>query len=137
RRRKLESDARILEGELADRLDEPFVLFNLGSIAIERDEWPAALGYLRRSLAGSAPTDSITRELFALIARSHQASGEPEAALAAYAAGLAIDPDDAELLFRRAVLHRHAGRLAEAEACWRRVLTLKPPEQFSSVDRGI
>ena len=45
--------------------------------------------------------------------------------------------DDAELLFRKAVLHRQAGQSAEAEACWRRVLTLRRPEPLCSVDQGI
>ena len=47
------------------------------------------------------------------------------------------DPDDAELHFRKAVLHRKAGQPAEAEACWRRILTLKRPDWFCSVDQGI
>jgi glycosyltransferase involved in cell wall biosynthesis len=137
RARKLERDTRILEAELAERPDDPFVLFNLGSIAIERQDWRAALAYLRRSLAGSAPSDSITRKLYALIARCHQSLGDPEAALSACSAGLAADPDDAELLFRTAVLHRHGGDARRAEACWRKVLTLRRPERFSSVDVGI
>jgi glycosyltransferase involved in cell wall biosynthesis len=137
RARKLERDTRILETELAERPDDPFVLFNLGSIAIERQDWRAALAYLRMSLSGSAPSDSITRKLYALIARAHQMLGESEAALSACAAGLAADPDDAELLFRTAVLHRHTGDARRAEACWRKVLTLRRPERFSSVDVGI
>ena len=48
-----------------------------------------------------------------------------------------MDPDDAELHFRKAALHRKAGQPAEAEACWRRILTLKRPDQFCSVDQGI
>ena len=59
------------------------------------------------------------------------------AALGACAEGLRIDPDDAELYFRKAILHRKAGQPAEAEACWRRILTLKRPDQFCSVDQGI
>ena len=60
------------------------------------------------------------------------------AALGACFEGLRIDPDDdAELHFRKAVLHRKAGQPAEAEACWRRILTLKRPDQFCSVDQGI
>src|SRR5208337_702116 len=47
------------------------------------------------------------------------------------------DPDDAELHFRKAVLHRKAGQPAEAEACWRRILTLKGPDRFCSVDQDI
>jgi tetratricopeptide (TPR) repeat protein len=95
------------------------------------------LGHLQRSLAGSDPTASIVRKLFALIARCHQMLGDIPAALNACSEGLRIDPDDAELHFRKAVLHRKANQSAEAEACWRRILTLKRPDQFCSVDQGI
>jgi tetratricopeptide (TPR) repeat protein len=137
RARKLDRDTRILRDELEERPDDPFVLFNLGAIAIERREWREALALLGRSLAGSAPSDSITRKLHALIARAHQMLGEPDRALAACAAGLAVDPDDAELLFREAVVRRHAGDVAGARRCWERILTLRRPEQFASVDQGI
>jgi glycosyltransferase involved in cell wall biosynthesis/tetratricopeptide (TPR) repeat protein len=137
RERKLQRDCRILEEELAERPNDPFVLFNLGSIAVERQDWPRALDYLRKSLSGSAPTDSITRKLFALIGRCHQMLGDLEGALAVCAEGLSFDPNDAELLFRKAVLHRKANQPAEAESTWRRILTLKRPEQFCSVDQGI
>jgi hypothetical protein len=50
---------------------------------------------------------------------------------------LLFDLDDAELLFRMAVLHRTTGQPAEAEACWRRILTLRRPDQFCSVDQSI
>ena len=55
RGRKLERDARILQEELKDRPDEPFILFNLGAIAIERRDWRGALDSLRKSLARSRP----------------------------------------------------------------------------------
>ncbi len=63
--------------------------------------------------------------------------GDLPAALNACSEGLRLDPDDAELHFRKAVLHRKAGQPAEVEACWRRILTLKRPDQFCSVDQGI
>jgi hypothetical protein len=69
RERKLQRDCESLEAELAERPDDPFVLFNLGAIAVERQDWSTALGHLQRSLRGSAPTDSIVRKLFALLAR--------------------------------------------------------------------
>ncbi len=137
RARTLDRDGKILRQELAERADDPFVLFNLGSIAIERQDWRQALEHLRHGLARSAPTDSITRKLYALIARSHQMLGEPQQALAACAAGLAVDPDDAELLFREAVVRRQTGDNNGAERCWRRILPIKRPEQFASVDQGI
>ena len=55
RMRKLERDARILLEELAERPDDPFTLFNLGAVAIERLKWNESLGFLKRSLAASAP----------------------------------------------------------------------------------
>ena len=55
RERKLQRDCKILEAELAERSDDPFVLFNLGAIAGERQDWSTALGHLQRSLRGSAP----------------------------------------------------------------------------------
>ena len=39
RERKLQRDCSILLEELAERPDDPFVRFNLGSIAIERKDW--------------------------------------------------------------------------------------------------
>ncbi len=96
-----------------------------------------ALGFLGRSLANSAPGDSITRKLFALIARAHQMRGDHDAAVLACDEGLRFDAEDAELLFRKGVIHRQRGEPAEAEACWRRILTLRRPERFASVDMGI
>jgi tetratricopeptide (TPR) repeat protein len=51
--------------------------------------------------------------------------------------GLELDPQDAELWFRKGVVHRHRGESTEAERCWRRILGLKRPDQFCSVDQGI
>ena len=42
RARKLDRDAKILREELKVRPDEPFILFNLGAIAIERQRWQGA-----------------------------------------------------------------------------------------------
>ena len=67
--RKLERNIKILERELIERPDDPFVLFNLGSSAVQQKDYHAALGLLERSLALSAPRDSIVRKLYALIAR--------------------------------------------------------------------
>ncbi len=92
RERKLQRDHKILEAELAERPDDPFVLFNLGSIAVERQDWRTALGYLQRSLRGSGPKDLIVRKLFALIARCHQMLGDLPAALRRLCRGPAARP---------------------------------------------
>ena len=63
--------------------------------------------------------------------------GDTRGALAACANGLELDSKDAELRFRKAIIHRHRGESSEAEKCWRLILTLKRPDQFCSVDQGI
>jgi Flp pilus assembly protein TadD len=135
--RKLERNIKILERELIERPDDPFVLFNLGSSAVQQKEYHAALGLLERSLALSAPRDSIVRKLYALIARVHQMTGDSQEALRTCAAGLKLDPQDAELWHRKAVIHRKRGESSEAERSWRRILDLKRPEQYCSFDDGI
>ena len=126
RERKLQRDCKILLEELAERPDDPFVLFNLGSIAIERKDWAAALEYLRHSLARLG-ADRLDHAQAVRPDRPRTPdAGRPASALAVCAEGLSFDPDDAELLFRKAVVHRTAGQPAEAEACWRRILTLTP-----------
>ena len=137
RDKKLDRDMRILLGELGERPNDPFILFNLGMLAVERKQWQNALTYLERSLAGSAPTDSITRKLFALLARVQEMLGDTEAALRTCAEGLSLEPEDAELWFRKGVAHRHRGEPDEAESAWRRILSLRRPEKFASIDQGI
>ena len=63
--------------------------------------------------------------------------GNLQEALRTCAEGLKLDGEDAELWFRKAVVHRHRGERAEAERCWRLILNLKRPDQFCSFDQGI
>jgi hypothetical protein len=63
--------------------------------------------------------------------------GRETHALRTCAKGLALDPEDAELWFRKAVGHRHRGESSAAEKCWRRILSLRRPDQYCSVDQGI
>ena len=77
------------------------------------------------------------RKLYANIARSYQMLRNYPAALASCAEGLSLDAEDAELLFRKAVVHRSSGDSAEAQRCWRRILTLLRPKKFASLDQGI
>jgi len=41
------------------------------------------------------------------------------------------------LCFRKAVVHRQRGESAQSEGCWRRILTLSRPDQFSRFDQGM
>jgi hypothetical protein len=48
--RKLDRNIKILELEVKERPNDPFVLFNLGQSAVEKREWHEALGCPQREL---------------------------------------------------------------------------------------
>jgi glycosyltransferase involved in cell wall biosynthesis/Flp pilus assembly protein TadD len=137
RARKLERDLRLLNLEDGDRPEDPFTLFNLGSVYHELARPAEALPRLRRSLEKSHPKDSIVRKLYALIVGCHRLQNQMEEALAACQEGRNVCPDDPELLFLEGLLRRERGDLAGAEACLIQVLDSKPGPHFASVDAGL
>jgi len=58
RERKLQRDCKILEAELAERPDDPFVLFNLGAIAVERRPCATSPSWPRSAVTQSSPGGS-------------------------------------------------------------------------------
>jgi len=137
RGRKLERDLRLLRLEEADDPDNPFVLFNLGSIYQEQKRTAEALALFRRSLQLSDPSDSIVRKLYTLVAQCHNQLDQPQEALAACRAGKQHYPDDIELLFQEGIALRSLGDLPGARASWERVLTTPPGAHFASMNIGI
>jgi tetratricopeptide (TPR) repeat protein len=137
RRRKLQRDLRLLRLEEAENPDEPFVLFNLGSILQELGQAAEALPLFRRSLARSHPSDSIVRKLYALIGQCHRQLGQGPAALAACREGRAHYPDDAELLFLESLVRQEAGDRSGAIAGLVRLLEGREAEHFGSVATGL
>ncbi|HVS38638.1 MAG TPA: glycosyltransferase [Gemmataceae bacterium] len=137
RARKVQRDLRLLKLEDADRPDDPFTLFNLGSAYHELGKPAEALPRLLRSLEKSHPHDSIVRKLYSLIAGCHRQQGRPDEALAICRDGRRIYPDDPELLLAESMLLRDRGDLAGAEACVLRVFDAKPGPHFASVDAGL
>jgi tetratricopeptide (TPR) repeat protein len=68
-----------------------------------------------------------------MVAEAHRRLGELAEGLAACSAGLADDPDDAELLFDKGGLHHLSGDLTRAAACWEKVLTCRRQSEFTKV----
>jgi tetratricopeptide (TPR) repeat protein len=137
RGRKLQRDLRLLHLENGDRPDDPFTLFNLGSVYQELGRHAEALPLLRRSLQRSHVRDSIVRKLYSLVVGCHRALGQPEQALAACQEGLGHCPEDPELLFVEGVLLRERGELDGAASCLERLLAGRPGDHFASVDAGL
>ncbi|HKB40816.1 MAG TPA: tetratricopeptide repeat protein, partial [Gemmataceae bacterium] len=137
RGRKLQRDLHLLQLNLAEAPEEPFCLFNLGSILQEQGKHAEAIPALRRSLARSGPSDSIVRKLYALIASCHRALGQHKEALATFAEGRSVCPGDAELLFSEARLLTDLGDFRAAEASCLELLASRPGQHFASVIPGL
>jgi GT2 family glycosyltransferase/predicted Zn-dependent protease len=137
RRRKLARDLRLLQLEDAEHPDDPFTLFNLGSVYLELGRIEEALPLLGRSLQRSQPSDSIVRKLYALLAQGHRRLGRPAEAVAACQGGRRHYPDDAELLFQEALGRQELRDPAGAEACLLRLLEGREGKHFASLDAGL
>jgi glycosyltransferase involved in cell wall biosynthesis/Flp pilus assembly protein TadD/predicted O-methyltransferase YrrM len=137
RARKLRRDLELLHLSYQEDPDEPFVLFNLGMVYQELGQHDQALGFLRKSLELCEPQASIVRKLYALIAFSLIALDRPQEALVTCKQGLALYPDDAELLQRQALLLRDRGNYPEAIASLMQLLSSKPEPHFASTDPSL
>jgi glycosyltransferase involved in cell wall biosynthesis len=115
RRAKLDDDLRLLRLEEKECPDDPFVLFNLGSVLRELKQPREALRALSRSLRLAPESASIVRKLYALSARCFLELLEPTDALQECAKGRAFFPDDAELLFLESGILQQLGAYREAE----------------------
>jgi glycosyltransferase involved in cell wall biosynthesis len=127
----------LLQRELAERPNDPFIYYYLGTLAFEREQWQESLGYYTLSLAKWGTTQSIACKLFAMIAWTNQILKRYDESVRACNEGLHYFPHDGELWFRKAAALRYLHRRDEAESCWKRVLELGRPQTFYSVDQGI
>jgi tetratricopeptide (TPR) repeat protein len=137
RRQKLERDLRLLHMEDADNPDNPFTLFNFGSVSQELGRYEEALGYLQRSLQRSQPSDSIVRKLFASIAHCQRKLGRLADAQATCARGRSLFADDRELLLEDGLARFGLKDLVGARCCLERLVKVKPGQHFASVDTGM
>jgi GT2 family glycosyltransferase/tetratricopeptide (TPR) repeat protein len=136
--RKRVRDARLLELELAERPDHPFVLFNLGMTDHYGGEQEGAVRWLRRCLEVSGEGESHVRKAYALLAVSLRELGQKEESLTTVQAGLAVFPDDPELHFHAAFLLTAQGQYQEAKAHYLKTLAGRDiGDHYSSVDMGI
>ncbi|HUT93884.1 MAG TPA: glycosyltransferase [Thermoguttaceae bacterium] len=137
RRSKLVRDFRLLQLDLEDRPNHPFVLFNLGMTHADAGQHEQAVQSLEASIRLSHPTESHVRKAYALLVGSYTQLGRYDEAWRACQDGRRRYPEDLELLFREGVLHQHFGRPAEAEQAYLRILEKRERRHFSSIDCGI
>jgi glycosyltransferase involved in cell wall biosynthesis len=136
--RKRQRDFRLLELDLRDRPEHPFVLFNLGMTYLyATKEYEVAAHYLRRSLQASDWRDSIVRKAYAMLSTARICQGEWVAALAANEEGRSYYPEDAELLFLAGQIYAEHGRLDEARRALERLTSSREEPHYRSVDSGL
>jgi len=137
RQKKLDRDYRLLQLDLQDRPNHPFVLFNLGMTHSDAEKHEKAVEALRRSIEVSHPCESHLRKAYALLVGSYRQLGRYDEAWQVCQKGRQLYPEDPELLFREGILQHHFGRLPEAERAYCRALENRGPRHFSSIDHGI
>lgn len=137
RQRKLERDFRILQLDLTERPNHPFVLFNLGMTHDDAGNYADAEAVLRNCLEVSAEGESHVRKAYSILLNSIIRQGKANAALAVANTALELFPGDKELLFRRSLLHLDQQRLAEAARDMEQVVGESIDRAFQSLDLGI
>lgn len=137
RQRKYERDLKILADEIADRPEHPFVLFNLGMTYADMDDHESAVDYLRKCVAVSDVGESHVRKAYALLIASLDRLQRGDAAYEICRKGLALFPDDVELLFRKGILSHSMGRHDEAEKSYLAAIQCRSSQHFASVDPAV
>jgi tetratricopeptide (TPR) repeat protein len=133
RLRKEERNLRLSRLDVAERPDDPCILFHLGKSLLSLGRPAEALPVLERGLERADPGESLMRKLFAQVAHTQQRLGRLDQALATCQQGRQRFPDDVELLYQESYLRLRGGDLAGAESCLLRILHA-PAGAFSLVD---
>ncbi|MCS6853016.1 MAG: glycosyltransferase [Gemmataceae bacterium] len=129
---------RLLEREVAENPDDPFLLFHLGWLYQSQQRPAEALPLLLRSLERLHPDDSMVLKLYPVIAQAQVQLGNLTAALATCAAGRRRFPNDAELLFQEALIRMALRDWRGAEVNLVQLLNTPPPNYVTiGVDPGI
>ncbi len=135
--RKKERDDILLELDLQDHPDHPFVQFNCGMTAHYRNDHEEAVKFLSKCIELATPGESHVRKAYPLLARSLDQLNRTEEAVAKLEEGLTLLPDDPEIHFNLAQIYSRQNRLQEARDHYTAVLGADISGHYCSVDRGI
>jgi tetratricopeptide (TPR) repeat protein len=126
--RKEFRDLRLLERQYLIDPDDPLNLYYLARIHHARGRYADAIRLARRSIRlDPHGTVLCTPQTFLILAESLVASGRLADALAVYDQGIGRYPRDPYMRHKHGCVLAKAGRLAEAESCFRAVLSRESP----------
>jgi len=134
---KQRRDLRLLELDLKDRPEHPFVLFNLGMTYADMEQPLPAIDFLKRSLKAASPHESHVRKAYALLVGCLLQAGANIEAQSFLDRGQALFPNDPELHFRRGIAEQRANHLDKAIESFKSALANREDRHFSSRDSGI
>jgi glycosyltransferase involved in cell wall biosynthesis len=138
RAKRRRRDFPLLEKDLQEHPNDPFVLFNLGMTWLNSlQEHEVAAHYLRRGLLASGGRHGIDRLIYRYLFRARIAQEEGELALAANEEGRRRFPEDADLLLQAAELYETLGRTQEAWAALDRLVLGYDEPQYRCADSGL
>jgi glycosyltransferase involved in cell wall biosynthesis/tetratricopeptide (TPR) repeat protein len=131
-------DFPLLERDLWEHPDDPFVLFNLGMTHLNStQEREVAAHYLRRSLEASRGQHGMDRLAYPYLVRARMEQNDWEAALAVNEEGRARFPEHAELLLQAGALYEKLGRPAEARQALERLVLGGDEPQYRCMGDGL
>ncbi|HEY3782693.1 MAG TPA: glycosyltransferase [Fimbriimonadaceae bacterium] len=130
-------DKTLLDLDLKDTPDHPFVNFNCGMTAHYTGAHEEAVGFLQKSIELADPNESHVRKAYSLLAVSLDKLGRTDEALAILEEGLEALNNDPEVHFHLGQMLSRLEKFEEAHEHYTAVLGADISSIFSSVDRGI
>jgi GT2 family glycosyltransferase/tetratricopeptide (TPR) repeat protein len=135
-KKKRERDWHLLDLDLKDRPEHPFVWFNIGMTHHFSGQHEEAVEALKNSIKFSGEQDSHLRKAFSLMGVSYREMNQLDDSVQAFIDGLNRVGEDPELTFQLAMTATARGDLFEAKRLYEQV-PRDTGEFFSSIDIGI
>jgi glycosyltransferase involved in cell wall biosynthesis/tetratricopeptide (TPR) repeat protein len=133
-KKKRERDLRILELEVQERPNHPFVWFNVGMTHFHLKDFAKAMPALEKCLQLCRPRESIVRKVYAMLSGTCREIGSLQGARDWLERGLKLFPRDPELLFRAGILYKDLGDFPRAEQCYLTLLHGRETGHIDSLD---
>lgn len=131
---KIERNLRMLEKLRGELGDTGFVNFNLGSEHQRLGNYPKALEYYSRSLAGSSTGETYTPAMIRSMVFCLMNLGRLMEGMALVETYLQVYPDYTDLMYLKGLLYLEEGKHPEALDCLNRCLEMgPPPDRYFSI----
>jgi cytochrome c-type biogenesis protein CcmH/NrfG len=118
-----DKQAEPLLAQLKDKPNDPQLLYNVGNVYYDTQNYPEAISYYEKSLAQNPKSADVRTDM----ATAYFYSGDVDKALAEFDVVLKQDPNHANALFNQGMV-RWKGKMdvAGAVASWKKLLQVNP-----------